>query len=376
MSFYLKLLLFIVFSCASLQGKDCSYSDLLNESQPQQIKALQEARSFLNWNEDTQFRSLEGGLTRAKLYSFEFEGKKYVLRFLALTPSHTKEMRQNEIEALKIGNKLGVAPEYIFSDVDAVLMVMGFIPGCPLHHPDIHQLLQVGKMLRKLHNYSDLYPTRYSLKDRIGQHYQKGVKSGIAYPTGFDQEVQNVLRKPASGALVPSHGDLNPSNILVDNSGSISIIDWTTATLEDPFFDLGFFCLLSNLSRLQEEIFLEAYFGRKPSRDEYELLKEHKAKVCLLTATIWLRFSETLDDVALPLDSRIAVLDAELYSSDLKPIQYYLEAGIVVDLNTAPKSEVKSYALSFYKAYLDAKRVEEDEKLTETFFTPTSTVSF
>lgn len=357
---YLNYLLFAVFSCASLQSENYSYSDLLKESQAEQIKALQEASSFLNWNEDTQFQSLEGGLTRAQVYSFEFEEKKYVLRFLALTPSHSKEMRQNEIQALNIGNKLGIAPGCVFSDRDAVLMVMPFILGHPLHHPDDHQLSQLGTMVRKLHNYSDSYPTRYSLKNRISLHYQKATKAGVAYPTGFDQEVQNVLNKSSSRSLVPSHGDLNPSNILIDNSsGDINIIDWTTATLEDPFFDLSFYCLLSNLSPLQEEVFLEAYFGRKPSEKESKILKEEKAKICLLTAAIWLRFSETSEETALPLESRIAALDAELYSSALRSIQDYLREGIVVDLNTAPKSEVKSYALSFYKAYLEAKRVGE-----------------
>ena len=354
---YLKYLIFVILFSNSLQGENYSYSDLLKESQPEQIKALHEVNSFLNWNEDTQFQSLEGGLTRAKVYSFELQGMKYVLRFLALTPSHSKEMRQNEIQALKIGNKLGIAPECVFSDQDAVLMVMPFIQGHPLHHADNYQLSHLGKMVKTLHNYSDSYPTRYSLKDRIILHYQKGIKFGIAYPTGFDQEVQNVLSKTSSRLLVPSHGDLNPSNILVDEScDGINIIDWTTATLEDPFFDLSFFCLLSNLSTLQEEVFLEAYFGRKPSEEEYKILREEKAKVCLLTATIWLRFSETLEEVALPLESRIATLDAELYSSALKSIQDYLEEGIVVDLNTAPKSAIRSYALSFYKAYLEVQR--------------------
>ena len=359
---YLKYLFFVALFCASLQSENYSYADFLKECQPEQIKALQEASSFLNWNENTQFRSLEGGLTRAKVYSFEFEGKKHVLRFLALIPSHSKEMRQNEIQALKIGNKLGIAPECVFSDRDAVLMVMPFIQGYPLYHPDDHQLSQLGTMLRKLHNYSNSYPTRYSLKDRIGLHYQKGVKFGIAYPTGFDQEIQNVLSKSPSRSFVPSHGDLNPSNILVNDScGGINIIDWTTATLEDPFFDLSYFCLLSNLSSLQEEVFLESYFGRKPSKKECEILKEEKAKVCLLTAAIWLRFSETLEQVALPLESRIASLDAELYSPALKSIQDYLGEGIIIDLNTAPKSAVKSYALSFYRAYLEAQRVSRTE---------------
>ncbi len=349
---HLKYLSFLVLGCASLQGEN--YSDLLEESQPEQIKALEEARSFHNWNEDTQFQPLEGGLTRAKLYAFDFEGKKYVLRFLALSPSHSEEMRHNEIQALNIGNKLGIAPGSVFSDQHAVLMVMPFIQGRPLQHPDGEQLSQLGAKIRKLHEYSDSYPTRYSLKDRIGLHYQKGIKAGVAYPTGFAQEVENILNKSSSRSLVPSHGDLNPSNILIDDSsGEIQLIDWTTATREDPFFDLSFFSLLSNLSPPQEEVFLEAYFGRKPSAKEREILKEEKAKVCLLTAAIWLRFSETPEEIGLPLESRIAALDAELSSPALRSIQDYLGEGLVVDLNTAPKSEVKSYALSFYKAYLN-----------------------
>lgn len=356
----LKYLFIAFLFFASLQCENYSYSDLLKGCQPEQIKALQEASSLLNWKESTQFQSLEGGLTRAKVYSFELEGKKYVLRFLVLTTSHSKEMRQNEIQALKIANKLGIAPECVFSDQDAILIIMPFVQGHAFHHPNDNQLSQFGKMLRTLHNYSDSYPTRYSYKDRIELHYQKGIKFGIAYPTGFEQEVHNVLSNTSLRSLVPSHGDLNPSNILVDDScGTINIIDWTTATWEDPFFDLSFFCLLSNLSTFQEEVFLKAYFGRRPSEKECEILRKEKAKICLLTAAIWLRFSETLEEVELPLESRIAALDAELNSPILKSIQDYLGEGIVVDLNLAPKSAVKSYALSFYRAYLETKKDSE-----------------
>jgi Ser/Thr protein kinase RdoA (MazF antagonist) len=352
MIYYLSLLLFFFFT--PLKGESCSYSELLSRCQQEQVHALQEANAFFQWNEETRFQSLEGGLTRAKIYSFEIEGKKYVLRFLALIPSHSEEMRQNEIQALQIAHQLEIAPSCVFSDSHAVLMVMPFINGNPLHHPNTHQLVQLGNMLRSLHDYSGPYPTRYSLKDRIELHYRKGVNSGVAYPTGFDQDIQKVLGQPRSRPLVPSHGDLNPSNILVDSScNHISIIDWTTATWEDPFADLSYFCLLANLSPSQEKIFLEAYLGRAPSEQEYQILKEEKAKVCLLTATLWLRYSETLEEGTLPLASRISALDAELHSPTLPSVQDYLSKGIVIDLNTAPKPAVRSYALSFYKAYLE-----------------------
>jgi aminoglycoside phosphotransferase (APT) family kinase protein len=353
--YYLKILLFIVLFCATLEGQNYSYSELLGICELEQVEALQEAKMAFGWQEDTQFQSLDGGFTRAKVYSFEHQGKKYVLRFLVLQPSHPKEMRQSEIEALKIGNKLGIAPYCVFSDREALLTVMPYISGHALHHPDDQQLSQLGKMVRTLHDYSGVYPTRYSLKDRIELQYRKAIKSGVAYPTGFDEEVQKILSNSCERALVPSHGDLNLSNILIDGFGGINIIDWTTATWEDPFADLSYFCLLSGLSPAQEEVFLKAYFGREPSAKEYQILKEEKATVCLLTATLWLRYSETLEESAMPLAVRMAALDKELNSPTLKPMQDYLRERMVVDLKTAPKAAIKSYALSFYKAYLAAQ---------------------
>lgn len=242
------------------------------------------------------------------------------------------------------------------SDENTVLMIMPFIEGHPINRPNDHQLTQLAKSVRTLHRYSGSYPTRYTFKNRLEQHYQKGTKSGIAYPTGFDQQVQAILKEPCSRSHVPCHGDLNPSNILVDDlSDTLSIVDWTTATMEDPLADLAYFCLLSNLSPAQETVFLEAYYARALSEKEYQTFKEEKAKVCLLTATLWLRYSETPEERNLPFESRISALDAELRSSSLKTVQDYLQEGTVVDLHTAPKPAVRSYGLSFYKAYLEAQ---------------------
>lgn len=334
-----------------MHGEELSYLDLLQRCEEEQSRAIREVSCFLKITPEIQFQSLQGGLTRAKLYSFEMEGKKYVLRFLALGPTQPEEIRQNEVWALKIGNTLGIAPRCIFSDSRAVAMVMPFIEGHALHHPDNEELIMLGKMLRSLHDYKGDYPKRYTFQERLGRHYQKAINTGVVFPSGFDQEIQAVLTRPQERAYVPSHGDLNPSNILIGDQ-TIHLIDWTNATWDDPFADLSYFSQLAHLSPSQEAVFLEAYFGRTPSEKDWEVLKEEKANVYLLTATIWFRFSETEEDKMLSTESRMARLDAELRSPLLKKAQDYLQEGIVVDLNTASKAEIRSYALSFYKAYL------------------------
>ncbi len=343
-----------VLLCSSLLSEERSYLDLLKKCDAEQEVALKEANAFMGLDTTSQFRSLEGGLTRNALYSFEIEGKKYVLRFMALGPNQPEEKRQNEVSALRIAHGLGLAPNCVFSDQHAVLMIMPFVEGGSFHHPDDSQVVQLGHMLHNLHTFSGSYPTRLSSQQRLESEFKKGLKLGIAYPTGFDQEVTAVLRHLSPCQSVPIHGDLHPANILVSPAG-ISVIDWANATWDDPFVDLAYCCLISDFSQSQERAFLEAYFGRAPLEEDYAVLQEAKAKVCLYTAAIWFRFSEDPEEQLLSYASRVEALDAELNAPTLKAAQDYLREGVVVNFRTAPKSEVKSYALSFYKAYLDAK---------------------
>lgn len=335
-------------------GAPLSYTELLQQCEAEKATALEELKQALHLDAETRFLPLEGGLSRAQLYSFEIGGKRYVLRFLALGPSQPKEMRQNEIEALKIGGRLGIAPECVFSDQNAVLVIMPFIEGRTLRDPSDRELIEMGNTIRSLHHFSGDYPTRYTFKRRLERHYLKGLKEGIAYPTGFDREIQAVLNESCSRVLVPSHGDVNPSNILVGKSG-IALVDWTNATWDDPFADLSCFCLLAYLSPVQERIFLEAYFGRVPTEEECKVLQQEKVKVYLLTASIWIRFSETPEERALPMEQRVATLDRELDSPMLKKADDYLREGAVADLRSASTAEIRSYALSFYKAYLESR---------------------
>ena len=353
-------LFFLVLFSFSVFGETLSYSDLLMNCKTEQMEALDQTKEALDLQSSIQFRSLEGGLTRAKLYCFEKEDQKYVLRFLALKPDEPKEMRQNEIAAQGIGNHLGIAPDLIFVDSEAVLMVMPFIEGHPFRNPSELQLGQLGKRVRSLHDYSGEFPTRYTFQQRLERHYKKGMKMGIAFPTGFDREVLAAINQTNSRSFVPCHGDLNVSNILVSES-EIHLIDWTTATWDDPFTELSYFCSLANLSPSQEAVFLKAYFGREPNDEELKILQEEKAKVYLLTALIWLRFGETAEEAASPLQERIAALDEELHSESLKPIDVYLRDGMA-DLHTAPKAEIQSCGLSFYKAYLQERTTFHEDR--------------
>ncbi len=329
-----------------------SYPQVLEKCEPGMKQSLD--TFFTNVDKEALvFEPLEGGFTRAKLYAFFLDEKKYVLRFMA--SGQPQKFWENEIKAQETAGLLGIAPACLFTPEGFEFMIMPFVEGHLLNQEDIQEekITTLGKHLQALHSFKGDYPTKHTLSQRIQIQYQKAVASGIAYPTGFEKALEALAKEP-SYPLVPSHGDLHRGNILVEGD-HISFIDWTNASFDDPFTDLSYLSLLNNMTPLQEQTFLTAYFGRAPTEKDGERLKAGKAKVCLVIATIWFRFGESLEDKKIPLEQRVALLDEQLNSPLLKPASAYLRAGLVVNIHSENKQEVRLYALSFYKAYLESQ---------------------
>ena len=69
---------------------------------------------------------------------------------------------------------------------------------------------------------------------------------------------------------VLTHHDLNPKNIIFKN-GSIKIIDWEYAGINDRFFDLASVCIEFNLNKNEEKVLLDSYFRRKKNYHKIKL---------------------------------------------------------------------------------------------------------
>ncbi len=358
MAIRLKSFLFAALLCSSLlYGEDLSYSDFLKNIEERQVGAAREVLADLCpqeelWN-DLLFSEMVGGLTRARLYSCDLNGKSYVFRFL--DPRKSDDFRKGEIAALRTASDLAIAPICLAADHDSLLTVMPFVKGHPLCRHDLDNkepIRRLGESVASLHNYSGRYPTRITTIEKIEEHYRKGVEGGVAYPTGFGESVRSLRRGEISSPLVPCHGDLHPANILVDED-RVTIIDWTCATWDDPFSDLSLIAVCANMTCDQEEILLSAYYGRAPTAEERSRLKAGKLKVYLLTAAIWFRCSEDPEDKKINYHERVSKLDAQLSSPDLKKAEEYLREGRMANLKSDPREEVRLYAISFYKAFLE-----------------------
>jgi thiamine kinase-like enzyme len=249
-----------------------THMELQNQIHEEQVSALQEALDHLQIKQP-EFKPLAGGMSGIQLYAFSSNSQDFVLRFIK--PKHPLEARQNEVQALQIGHALGIAPQCIFADQNALVTILPLIRGSALSSDDLDPSA-LGTTLQKLHSYSGKFPKQSTLIERIQRQYEKGKLANAAYPSSFEKEVAKISSEPVS-KLVPCHGDLNLSNILIENHQPL-LIDWTTATLDDPYTDLGCLCLSANMNIAQEMLFLEAYLGRAPTPQDFHLLHQGKLK--------------------------------------------------------------------------------------------------
>ncbi|MGY3189332.1 phosphotransferase [Lysinibacillus sp. TE18511] len=77
--------------------------------------------------------------------------------------------------------------------------------------------------------------------------------------------------------LCPCHNDLVPENFIKSRDGKIFLIDWEYSGYNNPFWDLAAFILESELTNMEEQLFLELYFQRALLEEEYFQLDFYKA---------------------------------------------------------------------------------------------------
>ena len=51
-------------------------------------------------------------------------------------------------------------------------------------------------------------------------------------------------RPPSVSTTVICHGDLHPFNLLVDDNGDVTVVDWTAAIRAEPAYDVAFTAML------------------------------------------------------------------------------------------------------------------------------------
>jgi aminoglycoside phosphotransferase (APT) family kinase protein len=84
--------------------------------------------------------------------------------------------------------------------------------------------------------------------------------------------------RPTEGRIVVCHGDLHPFNLLLDEDGMVTVLDWTAALIAPPAYDVAFTWLLLGHPPLAAPAPLRPVIGAGAAVLSRRFLREYRAR--------------------------------------------------------------------------------------------------
>ncbi len=204
-------------------------------------------------------------------YRIEIADRPYLLR---LESPERDDVRDPEraYRCMRTAEEAGIAPALHHADPTAGVAIMDFVPGRSLsEYPGGPGELarDLGALAARLQATPAFPPvTDYLtvLKGLLGRLLGSGLfAAGLLdrHQEGFERIRQAYPWD--SRALVSSHNDPHPGNILFDGE-RLWLIDWETAYRNDPLVDVAIFTLYLAASPELEGVLLRSWLGRAPDR--------------------------------------------------------------------------------------------------------------
>ena len=137
-------------------------------------------------------------------------------------------------------------------------------------------LAEAGAAVRAIHRCGKIGPHFDAF--RLVEDYAAATRArGGEVPEAYERAHAVAARIEAApaladGAPVLCHNDLLPANFIASPDG-IRVVDWEYAGMGSRWFDLGNFAVNNELGDAEEETFLTAYLGARPTPAELAALR-------------------------------------------------------------------------------------------------------
>tara|TARA_B100001142_G_C14320973_1_gene650388 strand:- start:257 stop:1114 length:858 start_codon:yes stop_codon:yes gene_type:complete len=255
---------------------------------------IDKIKSLPIWSGSIEISPLEGGITNFN-YLVKDSGKDSVVRMGSDIPEHLV-YRSNEILVSKAAFEIGVSPELIYNEPG--ILVLDYIKSTTLEPITIRKNLErIIPIVKKIHH---SIPNKLSGQPSIFwvfyviKYYSNFLLKNKSTHSSLISDLlskSNKLQELSSPReIVFGHNDLLAANFLDDGS-KIWVIDWEYGGFNDPLFDIGGLASNNDFDLDMENLALEMYFDKKPSK---ELIIKYNAMktASLLRETMWSMVSE------------------------------------------------------------------------------------
>jgi thiamine kinase-like enzyme len=244
----------------------------------------------------TTITPVAAGLSGAGVYRVEAAGQVFVLKISREGEPLARWPYKLYIQQLAAD--AGLAPRIVHVDETRRAILSDFIVDQSFPalywNPRTHEtaLAKLGRTLRRVHELPLPPGANWNDPREFLAAIWSEISANFALPAFVRDAVQRVLSEevPVSErALVLSHNDVNPSNLIYDGE-NLLLLDWETAGPNDPFYDLA---AISIFARMDEGTCqkLLAVYDDKPVSELPARFVYTQRLVAILCGTLFLRLA-------------------------------------------------------------------------------------
>lgn len=279
-----------------------------------------------------------------------------VLRVNSESQMHLANQIEYEANALQLLKDSGRTPQlrYVYAGDDRLTrgaLVMSFLPGRALRYSALEEIQEAARCLADIHSVS-VSPDSGLIRPKapiraILEECEEMFRTYEESPLGSDSVKKRIRTLLDAGWDMTQdtpeyHGysccvntELNNTNFLVDDSGSVRLVDWEKPLYSDPAQDLGHFLAPTTTFWKTDEIFseettqkfmdtyIEAVGGRYDTIGLRERTRDFTVITCLRGLTwcsmAWVQYQQ--NDKGLTNESTRIKLDAYLSDEFLSKIE-------------------------------------------------------
>ncbi|HEY6620814.1 MAG TPA: phosphotransferase [Steroidobacteraceae bacterium] len=264
-----------------------------------------------------EIKSLGAGLL-SETYRVVRDGVAYTLKVAAEHPPDLGVDLPWEVRVLERAASAGVAARLVFRDLKGAVLLSRWVDG----HSWVSResavpanLERIAALLRRVHALAVPLPARSVTPLQWIGIYDAALLRRTS--TASDSELRKAALLRAQALEVPGaagvvcHSDLHAMNLIEEN-GSLLLLDWEYAHVTDPLWDLAGWCANNDFDAKIQRDLLTRYSGNAPNSSQWQrfrLLLALYDYVCLLWSQLYLTVRGTAAD---GLAQRVRLLDARL----------------------------------------------------------------
>lgn len=193
----------------------------------------------------------------------------------------------------------GIAPEIYYYDEKTGSQIVEYIDAPTMHPADFQTRTEVmekaGRVMNKYHNSGATFGSSFDPIAKVKEYVAILEENGYDkryFDEGWDRMAETLEKIAAAYAkkaapVAPCHCDTLAENFMLQEDGTMRVIDWEYSGMTDPYYDCACVCVENPLDDECEKVYFGAYCGGEPTEEQKARLLINK----FLVTTHWSTWS-------------------------------------------------------------------------------------